>query len=212
MMIGINAIDVTEHLETKARLEHLLASGPAAIYTCEAEGNFAPTYISDNVKGLVGWEPRHFLENPRFWIKHVHPEDRRRVLKRLELPWPEDHQTFEYRFLAKDGAYRWMHDEVKLVRDQDGKPVEIAGRLDGHHGAPSRPKRRSKKVKTNTGCWSIKSRPWSLKDMQDWSIDFFDDKIEDVTGYRKEEFDSRRLKWCDLILPEDLDMVQRDIY
>jgi two-component system cell cycle sensor histidine kinase/response regulator CckA len=127
VMIGINAVDVTDHLETKARLEHLLASGPAAIYTVAAEGDFAPTYISDNVKGLVGWEPRHFLENPRFWIKHVHPEDRRQVLKRLELPWPEDHQTFDYRFLAKDGVYRWMHDAVKLVRDPDGKPVEIAG-------------------------------------------------------------------------------------
>ena len=127
VMIGLNAIDVTEPLETKVRLEHLLGSGPAAIYTCEAGGNFAPTYISENVKGLVGWEPRYFLDNPRFWIKHVHPEDRRRVLKRVEFPWPEDHQTFEYRFLAKDGAYRWMHDEVKLVRDPNGTPVEIAG-------------------------------------------------------------------------------------
>ena len=89
VMIGLNAIDVTEFMETKARLEQVLASGPAAIYTCETEGNFAPSYISDNVKGLVVWEPRQFLENPRFWIKHVHPEDRRRVLKRLELPWPE---------------------------------------------------------------------------------------------------------------------------
>jgi PAS domain S-box-containing protein len=114
-MIGVNAIDVTEPLETKARLEHLLVSGPAAIYTFKAEGIFAPTYISDNVKGLVGWEPADFLDNPRFWIKHVHPEDRRRVLKRVELPWPEDHQSFEYRFLAKDGAYRWMHDEIRLV-------------------------------------------------------------------------------------------------
>jgi PAS domain S-box-containing protein len=127
VMIGLNAIDVTEPLETKARLGHVLGSGPAAIYSCEAEGNFVPTYISDNVEGLVGWEPRQFLDNPRFWIKHVHPEDRRRVLTRMEFPWPEDHQTFEYRFLAKDGTYRWMHDKVRLVRDPNGKPVEISG-------------------------------------------------------------------------------------
>jgi len=127
VMIGINAIDITEPMETKARLEHLLSSGPAAIYTCEVEGDFAPTYISDNVKGLVGWEPRQFLENPRFWIKHVHREDRRLVLERVELPWPQDHLTHEYRFLAKDGTYRWMHDELRLVRDQNGRPVEIAG-------------------------------------------------------------------------------------
>jgi PAS domain S-box-containing protein len=38
----------------------------------------------------------------------------------------------------------------------------------------------------------------------DWSIDVYDRKIEDLTGYPKEDFDSRRLKWHDLILPEDL--------
>ena len=29
----------------------------------------------------------------------------------------------------------------------------------------------------------------------DWSVDFFDDKIEALTGYAKDEFDARRLKW-----------------
>jgi two-component system, cell cycle sensor histidine kinase and response regulator CckA len=38
----------------------------------------------------------------------------------------------------------------------------------------------------------------------DWSIDFLDDKIEELTGYKKEEFESRSLRWTDLILPEDL--------
>jgi PAS domain S-box-containing protein len=37
----------------------------------------------------------------------------------------------------------------------------------------------------------------------DWSLDVYDRKIETLTGYPKEDFDSRRLKWCDLILPED---------
>ncbi|HLD48288.1 MAG TPA: PAS domain-containing protein, partial [Desulfobaccales bacterium] len=127
VMIGTGATDVTELMATKARLEQVLASGPAAIYTCEAEGNFALTYISDYVKRLVGWGPEQFLKNPRFWINRVHPEDRPWVLNRLKKPWPEDRQTFEYRFLAKDGVYRWMHDEVRLVRDTDGKPVEMAG-------------------------------------------------------------------------------------
>jgi PAS domain S-box-containing protein len=47
-----------------------------------------------------------------------------------------------------------------------------------------------------------------FKGYQDWSIEFFDRKIERLTGYPKEEFDSRQLKWCDLILPEDLDMAR----
>jgi PAS domain S-box-containing protein len=37
----------------------------------------------------------------------------------------------------------------------------------------------------------------------DGSIDFFDDKIEQITGYSKEEFLSRRRTWYDLVYHED---------
>ncbi len=37
----------------------------------------------------------------------------------------------------------------------------------------------------------------------DCSVEFFDRKVEALTGYRKEEFVSRKVKWGDLILPED---------
>jgi len=39
----------------------------------------------------------------------------------------------------------------------------------------------------------------------DDAIDFFDDKIEALTGYKKEAFLSRRLKWSDLVYEEDLE-------
>jgi PAS domain S-box-containing protein len=209
VMIGLNAIDVTEPMETKARLEQVLASSPAAIYTCDPGRNFALSYISDNTKTLLGWEARDFLADSRFWLNHVHPEDRPQVCKRLELPWPQDHQSYEYRFLAQDGAYRWVHDEVRLVRDADGKPVEMAGVW---MDVTAR-----KQMEEALGQSEEKYRflvnqlpAVVFKGYQDWSIDFFDDKIEGVTGYRKEEFDSRQIKWCELILPEDLDSARAE--
>ena len=39
---------------------------------------------------------------------------------------------------------------------------------------------------------------------EDETIDFFDDKIEKLTGYSNEEFHSRQIKWIDLVDPEDL--------
>ena len=39
----------------------------------------------------------------------------------------------------------------------------------------------------------------------DWSIDPIDEKVEALTGYSKEDFEARRVKWCDLIPAEDLD-------
>lgn len=43
----------------------------------------------------------------------------------------------------------------------------------------------------------------------DWSLECFDDKIEKITGYSKEDFDSRRVTWLDLIFPEDLDAAKQ---
>ena len=152
VMIGINAIDVTEAMETKARLEQVLTSSPAAIYTIDPGRNFALSYLSDNIETLVGWEFRDFLADPRFWLDHVHPEDRPRVCKRLELPWPEDRQTYEYRFLAKDGAYRWIHDDSQAgagCRRQAG----------GNRRAPGWTSRRAGRRKRRCGfrCASWKS-------------------------------------------------------
>jgi len=42
-----------------------------------------------------------------------------------------------------------------------------------------------------------------FKGYADGAIDFFDDKIEALTGYPKELFTSRRMNWLDLIVEED---------
>ncbi len=47
-----------------------------------------------------------------------------------------------------------------------------------------------------------------FKGYGDWTVDFFDNKIEAFTGYPKEDFDSRKIKWSDLVLPEDLPGIQ----
>ncbi len=48
-----------------------------------------------------------------------------------------------------------------------------------------------------------------FKGYDDGSIDFFDDKIEKLTGYPKEMFLSRELRWTDLILEEDRDAARK---
>ncbi len=40
---------------------------------------------------------------------------------------------------------------------------------------------------------------------KDWSVDFTNNKIEALTGYSREEFNSKKLKWSDLILKEDIE-------
>ncbi len=39
----------------------------------------------------------------------------------------------------------------------------------------------------------------------DWSVEFFDSKIELLTGYSVDEFNLGRLKWKDIVLNEDIE-------
>ena len=39
---------------------------------------------------------------------------------------------------------------------------------------------------------------------KDWSVDFFDGKVEVLTGHSMEEFNSGRMKWSELIVEEDI--------
>ena len=47
-----------------------------------------------------------------------------------------------------------------------------------------------------------------FKGYADGSIDFFDDKIEKLTGYAKEEFNTRKINWFDMVVDEDLPAIK----
>ncbi|UCE84072.1 MAG: PAS domain S-box protein [Deltaproteobacteria bacterium] len=44
---------------------------------------------------------------------------------------------------------------------------------------------------------------------KDWSVDFMDEKIRLLTGYGMEEFNSRRMKWSDVIVKKDIETAKQ---
>jgi len=114
-------------LIAKTRLEQLLATTPAIIYTCEPSANYPATFISDNVRQKLGYAPEEFTRDPDFWVDHIHPEDREKVLSDLAELFENGSHVHEYRFIARNGEYRWMRDELSVIHDDDGEPQELAG-------------------------------------------------------------------------------------
>ena len=55
------------------RLERLLSSSPAVIYSFKATDDFAPTFVSDNITAVFGYVAAEYLEDPSFWRERVHP-------------------------------------------------------------------------------------------------------------------------------------------
>jgi len=48
-----------------------------------------------------------------------------------------------------------------------------------------------------------------FKGYQNGSVDFIDDKIESLTGYKKEDFNSRKMKWIDIVFEEDIKTMKK---
>jgi len=46
---------------TQDRLVHLLSSAPAVIYSYKATGDFAPTFVSQNIRDWLGYEPEEYF-------------------------------------------------------------------------------------------------------------------------------------------------------
>ena len=110
---------------TQGRLAYLLTASPSMICSFEVGGRNAPTFISENVRDLLGYEPEEYLAGPEFWLDRLHPEDRDRVLSEFPKLLQQGHNVIEYRFLRADGTYRWVRDEQRLLRDAQGEPVEV---------------------------------------------------------------------------------------
>jgi two-component system, cell cycle sensor histidine kinase and response regulator CckA len=113
--------------ETRKELEELLTASPTVIYRSEPSGSYAVTFVGKNVKRQLGYEPHEFTKDPRFWADRIHPEDAPRVLAGLSDLCEKELQAHEYRFLHKDGSYRWILDEVRLVRNASGGPSHVVG-------------------------------------------------------------------------------------
>ncbi len=126
--------DITERKQvedalraTQARLRDVLASSTAVVYATKltADG-FAPSWVGDNITRVLGFAVQEAM-HPKWWLNHVHPADRSRVLTEIPLLLTRGQLTLEYRFQGKNGTYRWIHDEARLLRDAAGLPLEVFG-------------------------------------------------------------------------------------
>ncbi|MEG4006193.1 PAS domain S-box protein [Microcoleus sp. Pol11C1] len=116
-----------EFQQLKERLQFLLGSNPAVIFTAAPMGDFCTTYISDNVQTIFGYNPQELLADCKFWSSRIHPEDRPQFLVNFSDLSEEKNCISEYRFLHQDGIYRWLRTELKLLVDSTGIPIEIIG-------------------------------------------------------------------------------------
>ncbi len=107
---------VGEAASSARRLERVITSSGAVLYElAPRDGVMRFTWISENVPDLLGYSLAEALA-PGWWSGNVYPDDLTKTGSDAE---PRTDGVREYRFQHKDGRYRWIRDDQRVVPDDD---------------------------------------------------------------------------------------------
>lgn len=136
MAAGLRERDrrIVEHTNELAvaqgRLHHLITESPVIVFCLELTAPYATTFISTNTRPMLGYTAENFTADPYFWYSHIHPEDKERVGQAVRRLYASHYTVYEYRFLCSDGAYHWIHDELRLLNTEEGLYEAVGSRID----------------------------------------------------------------------------------
>jgi PAS domain S-box-containing protein len=109
----------------RERLQALLASSSAIIHSSRLP-DFEIEYTSDSFTTVLGFAHEQ-ARKPGFWEASLHPDDRERVLSGMPKLLSTGHLLHEYRHRHADGSWRWLRDDVRLIYDDQGRPIRAVG-------------------------------------------------------------------------------------
>ncbi len=88
---------------------------------------FQITFISAQAERVLGYPAQEWLDDPEFWVRHIHPEDRDRVVTQCLLDTARgSHHEMDYRMMARDGRVVWFRDSM-TPELADGKVIALRG-------------------------------------------------------------------------------------
>jgi PAS domain S-box-containing protein len=206
--IGAVGIDITNRRQTeealsreKERYRILAEESPLGLAIIGKSGNYK--YLNPKFVSMFGFTLAE-VSNGRAWFERAFPDPKYR--RQAISAWREDvlpsntgpPKPRTFRVTCKDGFEKIIN--FRAVSLSSGDHFVIYEDVSGRHRAQEELKRSEFKYRT-----LVKQIPAVVfKGYADWSVEFFDRKIEELVGYPLEEFNTRHMKWSDVILEEDL--------
>jgi len=83
------------------------------------------------ISGILKYESSDLLTDASWWENNIHPEDRPRVVEKIEAHIKQGIEFWkdEYRFLCGDGIYRYIMDRGYIGFDQHQNPYRMIGAM-----------------------------------------------------------------------------------
>lgn len=201
-------LEVNERQQTEDALrrsqqmyEQLVNSIEGIVWEADAV-TFQFTFVSQYAERLTGYPVEHWLSEPDFWIKHIHPDDRSQAMEFClsAIERKEDH-AFDYRMVTADGREIWLRDIVTVEPGENeslqlrGVIVDITERRRAEEELRQSEKRYRLLFKNNP-------LPMWVYDVETLRFLAVNDTAIDDYGYSNDEFLSMTI--LDIRPPEDI--------
>ena len=132
----LSAIDITERKQVEEKLrrsesQYRLATKATNDVIWEWDPKANQLLWSENAQHVFGYPEQEIGPNEKWWDDHIHPDDRTRVLTKLNALIAGDGSNWleEYRFLLKDDSYAYISDRGYIERDEHGVPIRMIGAM-----------------------------------------------------------------------------------
>ena len=199
---------------TKLKLAQAKLKKSEERYRIAAEQTGQIVYDYDRLTGKIEWagaikeltqyNPEEFQNfNRKNWEVHIHPDDRKEVFEK-QKKFIEKGERFatEYRFRKKDGSYLHVEDSGIFLKDKQGGSYRDIGVMKDITGL----KLASKKLKESEERYRSFMKNFRGIAFQG-DLDFIpilvDGSVEEITGYRGDDFIFGKVNWYQIVLPED---------
>ncbi len=213
--------DVTERRLAQERLaaaeqrtHDLVEQVPAVLYEELPGATGLTSYVSPQISELLDVSPEVYIEDPNWWLDHLHPDDRDRMVEEADAY--RDHPgtisfTSEYRLVTSTGRTVWIHDRSTATLDDSGAAVLVRGAMFDVTArklaeaqvtdAEVRYRTLVEQLPLITYIWEVDAAPG------DDTAYYTSPQIEAILGYTTSDYNDDPEGWREMIHPEDRDRV-----
>lgn len=173
---------------SEARWQFALEGSGDGVWDWNAQTN--RVFFSPQWKTMLGYAPHEISDVLDEWLNRIHPEDAEGCQRDLGAYLSGTTPVYrnEHRLLCKDGTYKWILDQGKVIQwTAEGEPLRMIGT---HHDIDER-KRAEEALRVSEERYrfiteSIRDVIWTL-DVETLHFTYVSPSVERCRGYTAEE-------------------------
>jgi PAS domain S-box-containing protein len=172
------------------------------------DGSYA--YISPSCERVTGYPPSCFLEDPKFFLEIIHPDDLKSLtahrLKHLDNSFEKAEVAF--RIIMKSGEIRWIWHQCQPVYSENG---DWLGRRTTNRDVTEKHKIETVLKRERDMFLHGPVATFTWQNRENWPVEQVSANVIDIIGYRADDFLNGSVLYAQCVHPDDLDRVIEEV-